>query len=146
MTTGQSAWRRIRRCFWVLLFATYSVAATAVMVDALRGDEYGQLTKVAETTIESPLHERREAAAQVAAVYRARSGVPLATLPPGSAFKIVWPDGSSEYVAVLDRGAEAGVLPIPGTQQAANGDEPTHELRLVPTEGGEAEEAIFQVR
>jgi len=109
---------KTRRYFWVLLFATYSVAAAGVMIDVL-GDEYRHLSQVAVTTVHSSEDQRMSGAAQVAAVYRASSGAPFSTLPPGSTFKVVWPDGSSEYVMVVSPSSSAGTHPIPGSQNAA---------------------------
>ena len=40
---------KVRRYFWVLLFATYSVGAAGVMIDVL-ADEYRHLSQVAVTT------------------------------------------------------------------------------------------------
>jgi hypothetical protein len=110
---------KVRRYFWALLFATYSVTAAGVMIDVL-GDEYRHLSQVAVTTVESSQDMRMSGAAQVAAMYRASSGAPFSTLPPGSTFKVVWPDGSSEYVMVVSPSSSAGVHPIPGSQHAAN--------------------------
>lgn len=108
---------KVGRYFWVLLFATYSVGAAGVMIDVL-GDEYRQLSHVAVTTVHSSQDTRMAGASQVAAVYRASSGAPFSTLPPGSTFKVVWPDGSSEYVMVVSPSSAAGVAPIPGSQTA----------------------------
>ncbi|GAA5082213.1 hypothetical protein [Lysobacter panacisoli] len=107
---------KVARYFWVLLFATYSVAAAGVMIDVL-GDEYKDLSQVAVTTVHSSEDVRMSGAAQVAAVYRASSGAPFSTLPPGSTFKVVWPDGSSEYVMVVSPASTSGVHPIPHTQR-----------------------------
>ncbi|WP_254200955.1 hypothetical protein [Lysobacter sp. MMG2] len=104
------------RYFWVLLFATYSVAAAGVMIDVL-GDEYRHLSQIAVTSVRSSEDVRTTGAAQVAAVYRASSGAPFSTLPPGSTFKVVWPDGSSEYVMVVSPSSSSGVHPLAGTQQ-----------------------------
>lgn len=109
---------KVKRYFWVLLFATYSVAAAGVVIDVL-GDDYRELSQVAVTTVHSSDEVRMTGAAQVAAVYRAQSGAPFATLSPGSTFRVVWPDGSSEYVMVVSPSASAGVQPIAGTQQRA---------------------------
>ncbi|UNK51009.1 hypothetical protein MNR01_08460 [Lysobacter sp. S4-A87] len=109
---------KARRYFWVLLFATYSVSAAGVMIDVL-GDEYRHLSQVAVTTVDSEEGVRMSGAAQVAAVYRASSGAPFSTLPPGSTFKVVWPDGSSEYVMIVSPSSSAGVNPIPGSKREA---------------------------
>ncbi|HEY5803655.1 MAG TPA: hypothetical protein VIT90_08195 [Lysobacter sp.] len=109
---------KARRYFWVLLFATYSVSAAGVVIDVL-GDEYRQLSQVAVTTVDSSEAVRMSGASQVAAVYRASSGAPFSTLPPGSTFRVVWPDGSSEYVMIVSPSSSAGVDPIPGSAQAA---------------------------
>lgn len=106
------------RYFWVLLFATYSVGAAGVVIDVL-GDEYRHLSQVAVTTVHSSDDARMAGAAQVAAVHRASSGAPFSTLPPGSTFRVVWPDGSSEYVMVVSPSSAAGAQPIPGTQREA---------------------------
>lgn len=107
------------RYFWVLLFATYSVGAAGVMIDVV-GDEYRHLSQVAVTTVHSADDVRMAGAAQVAAVYRASSGAPFSTLPPGSTFRVVWPDGSSEYVMVVNPSSAAGAQPIPGSQRGAS--------------------------
>ena len=99
---------RMKLYFWALLFATYSVAAAGVVIDVL-GDEYRQLSQVAVTSVHSSDEMRMSGAAQVAAVYRASSGAPFSTLPPGSTFKVVWPDGSSEYVMVVSPASSSGV-------------------------------------
>ncbi len=112
---------KTRRYFWALLFATYSVAAAGVMIDVV-GDEYRHLSQVAVTTVHSSEDMRISGAAQVAAVYRASSGAPFSTLPPGSTFKVVWPDGSSEYVMVVSPSSSAGTHPIAGTQNNAADD------------------------
>lgn len=109
---------KARRYFWVLLFATYSVGAAGVMIDVV-ADEYRHLSQVAVTTVKSPEDVRMSGAAQVAAVYRASSGAPFSTLPPGSTFKVVWPDGSNEYVMVVSASSTVGVQSLPGTQHAA---------------------------
>lgn len=111
--------RRLKAGFWVLLLAGYSVAATGVMVQTLGGDRTTALSQVASTTSASSLEARMAGAAQVAAVYRAQSGAPLSTLPPGSVFRIVWPDGSSEYVSVVSQASGLGVRPVTGTQLPA---------------------------
>lgn len=108
--------RRIRMLFWASLFAAYSVAATGVVIDVL-GQDYSGMSGVAVTTAYSPLEKRIAGAAQVAAAYRAGSGAPFSALPTGSTFKVVWPDGSSEHVTVVNVFSSDGVQPIPGSQQ-----------------------------
>ena len=109
---------RIKLLFWTLLLTAYSVAAAGVVIDVL-GKDYRGMSAVAATSVHSPLEKRVAGAAQVAAAYRAGSGVPFATLPTGSSFKVVWPDGSSEYVTVVSVSSSDGVRPIPGTQRPA---------------------------
>ncbi|MGO1070118.1 hypothetical protein [Lysobacter sp. CA199] len=106
--------------FWALLLSAYSVGAAGVMIDVF-GDDYRELGQVAVTSVDSKAEQRSLSAAQIAAVYRAQSGAPFSSLPPGSTFKVVWPDGSSEYVMVVSPSASGGVQPIPGTQVAAVG-------------------------
>lgn len=106
--------------FWALLLSAYSVGAAGVMIDVF-GADYRELGQVAVTTVDSKAERRSLSAAQIAAVYRAQSGAPFSSLPPGSTFKVVWPDGSSEYVMVVSPSSSAGVQPIPGTQVPAKG-------------------------
>ena len=104
--------------FWVALFVAYSAVAAGTMIDAL-SDRYRNLSKVTLTTVESPQELRRAGAAQVAAIYRAQSGMPFSTLPPGSTFQIVWPDGSTETVTIVSATSPLGTEPVRGTQQKA---------------------------
>ena len=106
--------------FWALLLSAYSVGAAGVMIDVF-GADYRELGQVAVTSVSSKPERRSLSAAQIAAVYRAQSGAPFSSLPPGSTFKVVWPDGSSEYVMVVSPSSSAGVQPIPGTQVPAKG-------------------------
>lgn len=108
--------------FWFLLFTAYSVAAVGVVVLDAGNDDYGALSKVSATTVQAPEEMRNLGAAQMAALYRARSGTPFTSLPPGSTVRIVWPDGSSEYVVVANPASSGGVRPIPGTQREAAED------------------------
>lgn len=111
---------KAKLCFWVLLFAAYSVGAAGVVIDVL-ADDYSELSQVAVTTVHSPEQTRRASSAQIAAMYRAQSGTPFSSLPPGSTFKVVWPDGSSEYVMIVSPASSAGAQPIQGTQSNAQG-------------------------
>lgn len=140
-TTGRRLPRRVRRMLWAGVFTAYSVTAAGVMIDAI-GDNYRELSQVAATTIESPDETRGLGAAQIAAVYRAQSGAPFATLPPGSTFKVVWPDGSSEYVMVVSQASSTGIRPIPGTQRPAPEDAPpSGRLELQPVSAEEIDAA-----
>jgi len=107
--------------FWLLLFSVYSVAAVGVIVLYGIDDEYNELSKVSLTTVEASEETRNLAAAQMAAVYRARSGAPFTSLPAGATVQIVWPDGSSEYLVVVNPATSGGLRPIPGTQRSADG-------------------------
>src|SRR5690606_22503681 len=110
---------RLRFWFWALLFGAYSVTATGVMVHALVGTGHDGLSQVTVTTVDSSAEARIGGAAQLAAVYRAQSGAPFSTLPPGSTFQVIWPDGSSEYVTVVSQSSPAGLRLPPGTQLGA---------------------------
>lgn len=111
--------RRFAGLFWLLLFAVYSVAAIGVTVLDAGEDEYAGLSQVAPVTVHASEDMRNLGAAQMAAFYRAQSGAPFASLAPGSTLRIVWPDGSSEYVVVTNPAASDGIVPIPGTQRDA---------------------------
>ncbi|TYT26066.1 hypothetical protein FZO89_07235 [Luteimonas viscosa] len=111
--------RRFAGLFWLSLFAVYSVAAIGVTVLDAGEEEYAELSQVSPVTVHASEDMRNLGAAQMAAVYRAQSGAPFAALAPGSTLRIVWPDGSSEYVVVTNPAASDGVAPIPGTQRDA---------------------------
>src|SRR5690606_25426282 len=131
--TGKKFLPRLRFWFWVLLFATYSVTAAAVMIHALVGADHGELSQVTVTTVESPPEARIGGAAQLPGVFRAQRGPPCCGLPPASAFQVTWPDGCSEDVTVVSQSAPAGVRLLPGTQMGApDAMAPAGELELVP--------------
>ncbi|KAB7771056.1 hypothetical protein [Xanthomonas maliensis] len=103
--------------FWVALFVAYSAAAVGVvMIDT--ADHRYQPLSVKLTTVKADEQQRRHGASQVAAVYRASSGMPFATLPTGSTFQIVWPDGSTETMTIVDPSSANGTVPVAGSQQA----------------------------
>jgi hypothetical protein len=112
--------RKLAWPFWGTLMMAYSAMAASVVIDALDAD-YRGLSQVAGTSAQSPQARRSLSAAQLAAIHRARSPAPFTTLPPGSTFQVVWPDGSQEYVLVVDPASSAGVESIPGTRRAADG-------------------------
>lgn len=98
--------------FWVVLFMAYSAGAVAlVMIDTYE-DRYRSLSKVKMTSVTTGEEVRRAGASQVAAVYRAQSGMPFASLPAGSTFQVVWPDGSTETMMIVDPTSPQGVAPL----------------------------------
>ena len=111
--------RRAKACFWLLLIGIYSVATADVVIDVIRGQEYRQFSAVAATSVHSPAQVRAAGAAQVAGIYRAHSGTPVSSLPPGSKFKVVWPDGSTEYVQVVSPISSAGTELLEAAQPDA---------------------------
>lgn len=102
---------------WSLVVVAYAAAAATLVIET-RDPEYRDLSRIGHMTIHAPEDARRLGAAQVAALYRARSGTPFSTLSPGSTIKVVWPDGSAETVRITDPSSPLGVEPVPGTQQA----------------------------
>ncbi|HBK47468.1 MAG TPA: hypothetical protein DDZ67_13755 [Xanthomonadaceae bacterium] len=107
---------------WVALFAAYSAAAVGIVMIDTAENRYQDLSQVKLTTVKADEQARRSAAAQVAAVYRAQSGMPFSALPAGSTFQIVWPDGSTETVMIVNPTSSAGTVPLAGSQQAAPAD------------------------
>jgi hypothetical protein len=77
------------------------------------------LSKVTLTSVKAQEDVRRAGASQVAAVYRAQSGMPFASLPAGSTFQVVWPDGSTETMVIVDPTSSLGVAPVKDTQITA---------------------------
>jgi len=110
--------------FWVVLFVAYSAAAVGIVMIDTAEDRYRQLSQVRLTSVHSDEQVRRVGAAQVAALYRAQSGLPFSALPSGSTFQIVWPDGSTETVTIVDPTSSTGNALLQGSQQAAA--EPLH--------------------
>jgi hypothetical protein len=102
---------------WGLVVVAYAAAAATIVIET-RDPDFRDLSRVGHMTIHAPDDARRLGAAQVAALYRARSGTPFSTLSPGSTIRIVWSDGSSEVVRVTDPSSPLGVAPVPGSQQA----------------------------
>ena len=124
--------RRLAALFWILLFAVYSVAAIGVTVLDASEDRYAELSRVSLVTVQASEAQRSLGAAQMAAVYRAQSGAPFATLPPGTTVQIVWPDGSSEYLVVTNPAASEGAAPIPGTGRKADTQAPAQSPVALP--------------
>lgn len=109
---------RVSALFWLALFSAYAVAAVGVVVLDASSDEQAGLSQVSMVTVHASEEMRTLGAAQMAAIYRARSGTPFTSLPPGSTVRVMWPDGSSEYVAIVNPAARDGVRTLPGTQRA----------------------------
>ena len=104
---------------WVGLLLAYSAGAVGVFLLDTHEDRYRSLSLVKLTTVQSPVEQRRAAASQSAAVYRAQSGMPFSTLPSGSSLQILWPDGSAETVLILDPASPLGSQPLEGSQISA---------------------------
>jgi len=105
--------------FWVALFMAYSAGAVGLLMVDTQDDRYRQLSKVELTQVQSTAETRSLGAGQVAAVYRAQSGLPFSSMPAGSTFQVVWPDGSTETMVIVDPLSPNGVRPVPGTQVSA---------------------------
>ncbi|WMJ70704.1 hypothetical protein [Stenotrophomonas sp. 24(2023)] len=105
--------------FWVVLFVAYSAGAVGLLMIDTYEDRYRYLSKVETTSVASRDEVRRAGASQVAAVYRAQSGMPFSSLPAGSTFQVVWPDGSTETMVVVDPTSPNGVQPLSRTQVPA---------------------------
>ena len=69
--------------------------------------------------VQSTPEARRAGASQVAAVFRAQSAMPFTSLPAGSTFQVVWPDGSTETMVIVDPSSPNGVRPLAGSQVPA---------------------------
>lgn len=102
--------------FWVALFVAYSAGAVGLLMIDTYEDRYRQLSKVELTKVQSSPEVRSAGASQVAAVYRAQNGMPFSSLPAGSTFQVVWPDGSTETMVIIDPTSPNGVRPVPNSQ------------------------------
>ncbi|HAV70566.1 MAG TPA: hypothetical protein DCX91_01090 [Stenotrophomonas sp.] len=105
--------------FWVALFVAYSAGAVGLVMIDTYDDRYRSLSKVQLTSVKADAEVRRAGASQVAAVYRAQSGMPFASLPSGSTFQVVWPDGSTETMVIVDPTSSLGVEPVKNSQVTA---------------------------
>ena len=105
--------------FWVALFVAYSAGAVGLVMIDTYDDRYRSLAKVQLTSVKADADVRRAGASQVAAVYRAQSGMPFASLPTGSTFQVVWPDGSTETMVIVDPTSSQGVEPVKNSQVTA---------------------------
>ncbi|WIA61485.1 hypothetical protein [Stenotrophomonas sp. BIO128-Bstrain] len=105
--------------FWVALFLAYSAGAVGLVMIDTYDDRYRSLSKVQLTSVKADAEVRRAGASQVAAVYRAQSGMPFASLPTGSTFQVVWPDGSTETMVIVDPTSSLGVEPVKNSQVTA---------------------------
>ena len=105
--------------FWVALFVAYSAGAVGLVMIDTYDDRYRSLSKVQLTSVKADAEVRRAGASQVAAVYRAQSGMPFASLPTGSTFQVVWPDGSTETMVIMDPTSSLGVEPVKNSQVTA---------------------------
>lgn len=105
---------------WALAFVAYAVVAAGMLIIDTAEWRYSNLSQVRLVTVKSEEQARRVGATQVAAIYRAQSGMPFSTLPAGSTFQIVWPDGSTETMVILDaRSGASGMAPAAASQQEA---------------------------
>jgi len=105
--------------FWVALFVAYSAGAVGLVMIDTYDDRYRSLSKVQMTSVKADAEVRRAGASQVAAVYRAQSGMPFASLPTGSTFQVVWPDGSTETMVIVDPTSSLGVETVKNSQVTA---------------------------
>ena len=105
--------------FWVALFVAYSAGAVGLVMIDTYDDRYRSRSKVQLTSVKADAEVRRAGASQVAAVYRAQSGMPFASLPTGSTFQVVWPDGSTETMVIMDPTSSLGVEPVKNSQVTA---------------------------
>ena len=105
--------------FWVALFVAYSAGAVGLLMIDTQEDRYRRLSTVELTKVQSTPEARRVGASQVAAVFRAQSAMPFTSLPAGSTFQVVWPDGSTETMVIVDPSSPNGVRPLAGSQVPA---------------------------
>lgn len=101
---------------WALVFVSYAAAAATVVINAMDAP-YRQLQQM-PAGVQASQEQRAMGAAQMVAMYRARSGAPFAALPAGTTLQVTWPDGSSETLRIVDPLSPTGVVPVKGTQQA----------------------------
>ncbi len=99
----------------LLVFITYAAAAATVVINAL-DLPYRGLQQIPHG-VEASREARAIGAAQLVAIYRARSGAPFSTLPAGTTVEVQWPDGSRETLRVVDPLSPTGVVPLQGNPE-----------------------------
>ncbi|WP_323122854.1 hypothetical protein [Burkholderia alba] len=92
-------------------------AGAAVEIDT-RAPLCAQLNNVRDTTIESDPVIRTAGATACAAQYRLAHG--LASLPPGTVFKLVWQDGSWEKIRIVSLYSDVGAVPERDSQHPSD--------------------------
>ncbi|MGN7832986.1 hypothetical protein ACTJI2_15405 [Pseudoxanthomonas sp. 22568] len=100
---------------WMLVFVTYAAAAATVVINAMDAP-YRDLQRT-PAGVRASQEDRAIGAAQMVALYRARSGAPFSALPAGTTLEVTWPDGSSETLRIVDPLSPTGVVPVKGTQK-----------------------------
>ncbi|MET0893700.1 MAG: hypothetical protein ABWY01_09055 [Pseudoxanthomonas sp.] len=110
--------QKARNWFWLLLFVAYVAFAAGVVIETVN-PKYRGLTQISVVSARAPQEVRMKGASQAAAVYRATSGAPFSSLPSGTTFRIVWPDGSSEDIVVGSPVSSIGTRPQIGAQESA---------------------------
>lgn len=108
-------WPKPHVWVWLLVFVTYAAAAATVVIHAMDAP-YRQLARLPAGVQASP-EERAIGAAQMVALYRARSGAPFSALPAGTTLEVTWPDGSRETLRIVDPSSPLGTVPVKGTQK-----------------------------
>lgn len=103
--------QKTKNWLWLLLFVAYAAFAAGVVIETV-SPKYRGLTQISVVSAQAPVEVRMQGASQAAAVYRATSGAPFSSLPPGTTFKIVWPDGSSEDIVVGSPVSSTGTRPL----------------------------------
>ncbi|NDK37832.1 hypothetical protein DT603_03140 [Pseudoxanthomonas gei] len=110
--------QKARNWFWLLLFVAYVAFAAGVVIETV-SPKYRGLTQISVVSARAPQEIRMQGASQAAAVYRATSGAPFSSLPSGTTFRIVWPDGSSEDIVVGSPASSIGARPASGRPDPA---------------------------
>ncbi|MGS1077819.1 hypothetical protein [Pseudoxanthomonas beigongshangi] len=108
-------WPRPHIWLWMLVFVTYAAAAATVVINAMDAP-YRDLQRT-PAGVQASQEDRAIGAAQMVALYRARSGAPFSVLPAGTTLEVTWPDGSSETLRIVDPLSPTGVMPVKGTQR-----------------------------
>lgn len=101
-----------------LFFAGAAVAAGMITINSGK-PPYNQLSNIVDTSATSEEAVRVAGLSQIVGTYRATHG--LSTLPTGTVFRVIWPDGTSERAQTGSRGGSVQATPVPGTQTGFDG-------------------------
>ncbi|MFT4246524.1 MAG: hypothetical protein QM581_00620 [Pseudomonas sp.] len=106
--------------FWlmVLLFAAYSAVAVGIVMSDTAARDHRNLAQASPVKAGSGEQVRGGGRTQ-AGVCRVESGMSFSSLPTGSTFQVVWPDGSTGTMTIVGPSSQNGIMRVAGSPRKA---------------------------